>query len=96
VRLGEADGGGEIGLPLMVAMLPSITAASRGQDGGGGVRHPCLYSPKALRVRKEEDWARIRSVATKESDDGVGRKKETLKHGPTASVTERERQAAHT
>jgi hypothetical protein len=27
---------------------------AKGLDGGGCARHPCLYSPKALRVRKGE------------------------------------------
>jgi hypothetical protein len=88
VRLEEADGGGEIGLPLAVAMLPSVTATSRGRNGCGGVRHPYLYSLKALRIRKGEDWARIRSVAMKESDDGVDlRRKTALTCGPMMSAT---------
>jgi hypothetical protein len=63
-------------------------------DEGGYARHPCIYSPKTLRVRKGEDWAQIRSVATKESDDSVNLRKEaTLTCGSMVSVKERERKA---
>jgi hypothetical protein len=75
-----------------VTGLSSTTAASRGRDGCGEVRHPCLYSPKALRVRKGEDWARDLASAKKESDAGDGlRKGATLTSGPAMSATEREK-----
>jgi hypothetical protein len=83
-----------LGLPHAVTSLSSTTAASRGRDGCGEVWHPCLYSPKALRVRKGEDWARDLASAKKESDadDGL-RKGATLTSGPAVSATERERKA---
>jgi hypothetical protein len=84
-----------LGLPHAVTSLSSTTAASRGRDGCGEVRHPCLYSPKALRVRKGEDWALDLASAKKESDAGDGlRKGATLTSGPAVSAMGMERRRA--
>jgi hypothetical protein len=37
-----------------VAVLPSVTAASRGRDGSGGVRELGINSPGVFQLRKEE------------------------------------------
>jgi hypothetical protein len=43
-----------------------VADTAKGMDEGGYARHPCLYSPKALRVRKGEDWAQNLAAAKKE------------------------------
>jgi hypothetical protein len=40
---------------LAVAVLTRATAASRGQDGSGGVRELGINSPGVLQLRKEGD-----------------------------------------
>jgi hypothetical protein len=69
----------------------STADATKGMDEGGYARHPCLYSPKALRVRKEEDLARDSMSAKKESDASDGLMKEaTLTTGSAMLATGRE------
>jgi hypothetical protein len=45
---------GRLGFTLVVAVLPSVTADSRGRDGSGGVRELGINSPGVFQVRKEE------------------------------------------
>jgi hypothetical protein len=51
--------------------LGSVADVAKGLDGGGCARHPCLYSPKAIRVRKEEDLEVDSTSANFEKGDPV-------------------------
>jgi hypothetical protein len=54
-----ARDGRRLGFTLAVAVLTSITAASRGRDGGNWERHPTYIALEWFQVRKEEIGSRI-------------------------------------
>jgi hypothetical protein len=83
VRLGEADGGGEIGLLLMVAMLIRPQRLLKGEMEAERCVGSTYIARRRFQERKRRIWTRIWSVAMKESDAGDDlRKGALLTHGP--------------